>query len=98
MTASGNMKARWNQHKLQGACPRTSPIKRTASDAVRATSHAANRRATGPVSFRAASGPAVMCLSFFADPIQLLPGPGHIRKCGQTHLADQTEGKTTCDP
>eukprot|EP00952_Eustigmatos_sp_NYUAD-ZCMA_P005358 23414-Eustigmatos_ZCMA.PRE.1 len=40
--ASGNMKARWNQHRLQGAWPMTSPTNSTASEAMSAVSQAAN--------------------------------------------------------
>src|SRR6056297_1767644 len=37
------MKARWNQQSEQGACPSTSPMKSTASEAVKARSHASHR-------------------------------------------------------
>src|SRR3546814_967908 len=39
--ASGNTKTRWNQQRLQGACPMTSPMKRTARLDTNATVQAA---------------------------------------------------------
>jgi hypothetical protein len=41
--ANGNMKARWNQQRIHGVCPSTSPMNRTASEAIKAKTHASPR-------------------------------------------------------